>query len=109
MAIDAMTTDPVLGLTSQEVEERIASGQTNQLPSRTSRTYAGIIRSNVFTRFNLIISMLASGSENAGAGCPTCNMEVLEIRFDSSGFSWRARPSLTQGGKSREERDSRAR
>jgi cation-transporting ATPase E len=60
MAIDAMTTDPGLGLTSREVEERIASGQVNQLPSRTSRTYAGIVRSNVFTRFNLIISLLAS-------------------------------------------------
>ena len=35
------------------------AGQVNQLPDQTSRTYGGIIRSNVLTRFNLIISILA--------------------------------------------------
>ncbi|MEL6893935.1 MAG: cation-translocating P-type ATPase, partial [Actinomycetota bacterium] len=47
------------GLTTAEVEERRAAGKVNHIPDRTSRTYLGIVRSNVFTRFNALISALA--------------------------------------------------
>jgi cation-transporting ATPase E len=47
------------GLTSADVDQRTRAGQVNHLPDQTSRTYGGIIRSNVLTRFNLIISVLA--------------------------------------------------
>lgn len=46
------------GLTTAEVAERVADGRVNRQPQRTSRSYAGIVRSNILTRFNLIISSL---------------------------------------------------
>ena len=51
---------PSQGLTGVEVQERRAAGQVNEVPDRTSRTYADIIRGNVLTRFNAIISVLAA-------------------------------------------------
>ena len=43
------------GLTAAEVQERTARGQVNDTGERTSRTLSGIIRANVFTRFNAIL------------------------------------------------------
>ena len=47
-----------VGLDEAEVAERIAAGQVNDLPPRSGRTVAGIIRANVFTRINAILSVL---------------------------------------------------
>jgi len=47
------------GLTAAEVDERRQLDQVNRQPNQTSRTYAGIVRANVLTRFNLILSILA--------------------------------------------------
>ena len=58
MTAPAVTSD--LGLTPDEVRERVERGQTNDAGDRTSRTYGEIIRANVFTRFNAILgTMLA--------------------------------------------------
>ena len=46
------------GLTTEEVEERLAEGKTNAVRESTSRSYADIIRANVFTRFNAILGTL---------------------------------------------------
>ncbi|KUL37994.1 cation-translocating P-type ATPase [Streptomyces regalis] len=46
------------GLTAAEVAERVARGQVNDVPVRSSRSMADIVRANVFTRFNAIIGML---------------------------------------------------
>ncbi|MEU5163730.1 HAD-IC family P-type ATPase [Streptomyces sp. NPDC020875] len=46
------------GLTSAEVAERVARGEINDVPVRSSRSTADIIRGNVFTRFNAIIGVL---------------------------------------------------
>jgi cation-transporting P-type ATPase E len=46
------------GLTSAEVAQRQASGQVNVAETRPSRTYAQIVRSNVFTRFNAILGAM---------------------------------------------------
>ncbi|MFF8276942.1 HAD-IC family P-type ATPase [Streptomyces lateritius] len=46
------------GLTSAEVAERVARGEVNDVPVRSSRSAADIIRGNVFTRFNAIIGVL---------------------------------------------------
>ncbi|MES5821715.1 cation-translocating P-type ATPase [Streptomyces sp. RG80] len=46
------------GLTAAEVAERIAGGQVNDVPVRSSRSMADIVRANVFTRFNAIIGVL---------------------------------------------------
>ncbi|KKD07073.1 cation-translocating P-type ATPase [Streptomyces sp. WM6386] len=46
------------GLSAAEVAERIANGQVNDVPVRSSRSMADIVRANVFTRFNAIIGVL---------------------------------------------------
>ncbi|MEO3846290.1 HAD-IC family P-type ATPase [Streptomyces sp. B8F3] len=46
------------GLTTAEVAERIARGEVNDVPVRSSRSTADIVRANVFTRFNAIIGVL---------------------------------------------------
>ncbi|KOG34003.1 cation-translocating P-type ATPase [Streptomyces resistomycificus] len=54
------TTLPVAasGLTAAEVAERVARGQVNDVPVRSSRSTVEIVRANVFTRFNAIIGVL---------------------------------------------------
>ncbi|MFE0510139.1 HAD-IC family P-type ATPase [Streptomyces sp. NPDC058964] len=49
---------PSTGLTSAEVAERVARGEVNDVPVRSSRTLSEIARANVFTRFNAIIGVL---------------------------------------------------
>ncbi|MFJ8230664.1 cation-translocating P-type ATPase [Streptomyces sp. NPDC094448] len=49
---------PAAGLSSAQVAERIARGEVNDVPVRSSRSTADIIRGNVFTRFNAIIGVL---------------------------------------------------
>ncbi|MFG2307523.1 cation-translocating P-type ATPase [Streptomyces sp. NPDC048566] len=46
------------GLSSAEVAERVARGEVNDVPVRSSRSVAEIVRANVFTRFNAIIGVL---------------------------------------------------
>ncbi|NUS52576.1 MAG: cation-translocating P-type ATPase [Nocardioidaceae bacterium] len=46
------------GLTSADVAERVARGDVNDVPARSSRGTADIVRANVFTRFNAIIGTL---------------------------------------------------
>ncbi|MCF1596734.1 cation-translocating P-type ATPase [Streptomyces muensis] len=46
------------GLTAAEVAERVAQGRVNDVPVRSSRSMADIVRANVFTRFNAIIGVL---------------------------------------------------
>ncbi|CAM3682749.1 HAD-IC family P-type ATPase [Smaragdicoccus niigatensis] len=55
------------GLTAAEVAERVARGETNDVPDRASRSVSDIIRANVFTRINailgvLLVLILATGS-----------------------------------------------
>ncbi|MEU6889634.1 HAD-IC family P-type ATPase [Streptomyces viridosporus] len=54
----ATLTSPATGLTSAEVAERVARGQVNDVPVRSSRSLLEIVRANVFTRFNAIIGVL---------------------------------------------------
>ncbi|HEV2781571.1 MAG TPA: cation-translocating P-type ATPase [Actinophytocola sp.] len=46
------------GLTAAEVGQRIAAGQTNDVPVRASRSVWDIVRANVFTRINAILGVL---------------------------------------------------
>jgi cation-transporting ATPase E len=48
------------GLTSAQVAERVAAGETNDTGRRTSRPVPDIIRANVLTRFNAIVGALAA-------------------------------------------------
>ncbi|MER5182848.1 HAD-IC family P-type ATPase [Streptomyces sp. NPDC002896] len=49
---------PAPGLTAAEVARRVARGEVNDVPVRSSRSMADIVRANVFTRFNAIIGVL---------------------------------------------------
>ncbi|MFE0951669.1 HAD-IC family P-type ATPase [Streptomyces mutabilis] len=51
-------TTPATGLTAAGVAERVARGQVNDVPVRSSRSLTDIVRANVFTRFNAIIGVL---------------------------------------------------
>jgi cation-transporting ATPase E len=53
-----LSTPPITGLTAAEVRERSARGQTNAYQSRVGRTYAQIVRENVFNVFNVILLTL---------------------------------------------------
>ncbi|MFF2040152.1 HAD-IC family P-type ATPase [Kitasatospora sp. NPDC058170] len=46
------------GLSSAEVAERVARGEVNDVPVRSSRSTREIVRANVFTRFNAIIGVM---------------------------------------------------
>ncbi|MFD3676365.1 HAD-IC family P-type ATPase [Streptomyces sp. NPDC058613] len=46
------------GLSTAEVAERVASGDVNDVPVRSSRSTTEIVRANVFTRFNAVIGVL---------------------------------------------------
>lgn len=47
-----------VGLTSAEVQERVAAGKVNVVESRGSRSVADILRTNLLTRFNAIMSVM---------------------------------------------------
>ncbi|WMC86983.1 HAD-IC family P-type ATPase [Streptomyces rochei] len=52
------TPTPATGLTAAGVAERVARGQVNDVPVRSSRSLTDIVRANVLTRFNAIIGVL---------------------------------------------------
>ena len=47
------------GLTTQEVQERIKQGKVNEEVSSSTRSVNEIVKSNIFTYFNLIFTVLA--------------------------------------------------
>lgn len=49
---------PDSGLTQEQVQQRIKSGQVNELPPTSGRSVRDIIRANVFTRINGILAVL---------------------------------------------------
>jgi cation-transporting ATPase E len=49
---------PSTGLTAAQVDERTAAGWTNATTARTSRTVGEIVRANVFTIFNALLTSL---------------------------------------------------
>lgn len=54
-----MTTVAVAtGLSDAEVAQRVAEGQTNDVPARAARSVSEIVRANVFTRINAILGVL---------------------------------------------------
>lgn len=59
MAFLATTTDPINGLTEQEAASRRATGQGNEMPLRSSRTYADIFRDNLFTFINIVLFFIS--------------------------------------------------
>ena len=50
--------DVAVGLSDAEVVRRVAEGKTNDVPTRAARSVSDIVRANVFTLINAILSML---------------------------------------------------
>ncbi|MCB9638237.1 MAG: HAD-IC family P-type ATPase [Myxococcales bacterium] len=50
----------IVGLSSQEVARETTAGRTNAVKRETSRTYQGIILSNLFNVFNLVVFLIAA-------------------------------------------------
>ncbi|NCC37066.1 MAG: haloacid dehalogenase, partial [Chloroflexia bacterium] len=50
--VDPGSTLPLQGLTTQEVQQRIANGQVNKVTGIATRSYGQILRENVFTFIN---------------------------------------------------------
>lgn len=48
----------ISGLSDAEVAQRVADGQTNDVPTRAARSVSEIVRANVFTRINAILGVL---------------------------------------------------
>ena len=59
MAVEQDVTDPNLGLSSEEAAQRSAAGYANIVTDDTSQTAGQIVRSNVFTYFNMIFFLIA--------------------------------------------------
>jgi len=50
--------EPLAGLSSTEVAERVAQGRTNASGQHTSRSFGEILRANLLTRFNFLLGAL---------------------------------------------------
>ena len=59
MPTTAATDADARGLTTAQVEERRRAGKVNVQPTKTGRSFGDIVRANVLTRFNAIITALA--------------------------------------------------
>ena len=57
MSLDVGVLDTA-GLSTAQVAERVAAGQTNDVPVRGGRTVRQIVRANVLTRINAILTVL---------------------------------------------------
>ncbi|WP_300012491.1 HAD-IC family P-type ATPase [Pseudonocardia sp.] len=58
MSTTEQDVDVRAGLSAAQVAERVAAGQTNDVPARASRSVSEIVRANVLTRFNAIVGVL---------------------------------------------------
>ena len=58
-SVERLTPDADIGLTSQQVEQRIAAGMANTPVKPPSKSIGAIIASNVFTYFNFIFVAIA--------------------------------------------------
>ena len=54
----APSTDPIRGLSGEEVRQRVEAGQVNTTAVRPSRTVPEILQANVLTRFNALLGAL---------------------------------------------------
>lgn len=54
----ALTSPPIQGLTSAQVAERVARGESNAFKARVGRSYWDIVRDNIFNLFNIVLFSL---------------------------------------------------
>ena len=61
------TPDIALGLTQEQVEQRLQAGLRNEAVKPEEKTIGSIIKSNLFTYFNLVFAILAALLVAAGS------------------------------------------
>ena len=72
----------IAGLSTPEVNERRAKGLGNNVPPSTGRTYAQIVRENVFTFINIVIFVLAVALVLVGrAGDAVVSVGVISLNI----------------------------
>jgi len=54
----ATAVDPARGLRAEEVAERVARGEVNDVPAAPTRTVGQILRVNILTRFNALLGVM---------------------------------------------------
>ena len=57
--ISRIDTDPHIGLTTEQVSERISAGAVNKTKSKTSKSYLQIILGNTFNFFSCLLFAIA--------------------------------------------------
>ena len=60
MQIERFESDPMTGLTEEQVKHRQEQGLTNRSVESATKTTADIVKENVFTYFNAIFLVLAA-------------------------------------------------
>lgn len=64
---DRPVVNKIIGLTEEQVNERILLGEVNKIPKAPSKTFLQILRSNFFTMFNALNLVLAAAVIIAGS------------------------------------------
>jgi len=84
------------GLSSAEVRERVANDQTNDMPDRSSRRLRDILRANIFTRFNALLTVLAIAVIAVGGGAVNALFFAMMVVNSGIGIfqEWRAKRML---------------
>jgi cation-transporting ATPase E len=54
----AIDVDPARGLRAEEVADRVARGEVNDVPAAPTRTVGEILRANILTRFNALLGAM---------------------------------------------------
>ena len=76
--VKRVRTDASLGLTDDQVHERINKGQTNNTPNRNVKTYKRIFFENTFTFFNLLCLAVAISLICVGAWSNCLFMAIID-------------------------------
>ena len=77
--VKRVRTDPKLGLTDDQVQERITKGQTNLTPNKNVKTYRKIFLENTLTFFNLLCLAVAISLICVGAWSNCMFMVIILV------------------------------
>ena len=73
--------DPAVkvGLSAEQVQQRIAEGNVNVVHSKNTKTYRSIIFGNIFTFFNLLCFLVAGALLAVGAAIIQCFFLIIVL------------------------------
>lgn len=77
--LEVLETDPSVGLTAGQVQERTEKGWANGMPQSASRSELDIISKNVLTFFNLVFVIMATALALAGSSVKNMTFMIIII------------------------------